>query len=88
MQPLRALPLAVANFGWLAVFNHAMALIALILIPAEFALASAFSASLRTAFLRAREASALGQKALCYRQLPLQARELEARVHELPLLRR
>jgi ABC-type multidrug transport system fused ATPase/permease subunit len=59
MQPLRALSLAAANFGWLAVFNHAMALIALILIPAEFTLASAFSASLRTAFLRAREASAL-----------------------------
>jgi ATP-binding cassette subfamily B protein len=59
IQPLRALPLAAANFGWLAVFNYAMALIALILIPAEFALAWTFSAPLRTAFLRAREASAL-----------------------------
>lgn len=59
MQPLRMLPLAAANFGWLAIFNHAMALIALMLIPAEFALAWTFSAALRTAFLRAREASAL-----------------------------
>ena len=59
MQPLRALPLAAANFAWLLVFNYAMALIALILIPAEFALAWIFSAPLRTAFLRAREASAL-----------------------------
>ena len=41
------------------VFNYAMALIALILIPAEFVLAWIFSAPLRTAFLRAREASAL-----------------------------
>jgi hypothetical protein len=54
MQPLRALPLAAANFAWLLIFNYAMALIALILIPAEFALAWIFSAPLRTAFLRAR----------------------------------
>jgi ATP-binding cassette subfamily B protein len=59
MQPLRALPLAAANFGWLAVFNPTMALIALVLIPAQFALAWTFGAPLRTAFLRAREASAL-----------------------------
>ena len=59
MQPLRALPLAAANFAWLVVFNYAMALIALILIPAEFVLAWIFSPPLRTAFLRAREASAL-----------------------------
>jgi ABC-type multidrug transport system fused ATPase/permease subunit len=58
MQPLRALPLAIANLGWLAVFNYGMCVVALILIPAEFALAWTFSASLRTAFLRAREASA------------------------------
>jgi len=59
MQPLRALSLAAANFAWLVVFNYAMALIALILVPAEFVLAWIFSAPLRTAFLRAREASAL-----------------------------
>ena len=59
MQPLRWLPFAVANLGWLAVFNQAMALIALALIPADFALAWSFSGPLRRAFLRAREASAL-----------------------------
>jgi ABC-type multidrug transport system fused ATPase/permease subunit len=59
MQPLRILPMAVLNLAWLAIFNYAMALIALILLPAEFALACAFGAPLRTAFRRAREASAL-----------------------------
>src|SRR5690348_4283540 len=58
MQPLRALPVALASFGWLAIFNYAMALIALVLIPVEFVLAWTFSAPLRTAFLGAREASA------------------------------
>jgi ABC-type multidrug transport system fused ATPase/permease subunit len=58
MHPLRALPSALANLGWLAVFNYAMALIAMLLIPVEFVLAWIFSAPLRTAFLRAREASA------------------------------
>jgi ABC-type multidrug transport system fused ATPase/permease subunit len=56
--PLRALPLAVANLGWLIVFNYSMALIALVLIPIEFVLAWSFSAPLRSAFLRARQASA------------------------------
>src|SRR6516225_6532069 len=59
IQPLRAVPVAAANFGWLVVFNYTMALIALALIPAEWALAWTFSAPLRCAFLRAREASAL-----------------------------
>jgi ABC-type multidrug transport system fused ATPase/permease subunit len=59
IRPLRLVPMAVVNLGWLAIFNYAMALIALILLPAEFALACAFGAPLRVAFLRAREASAL-----------------------------
>jgi len=59
MRPLRVLPIAAANFGWLVIFNYAMALVALILIPAEFLLAWAFSAPLRVAFLRGREAAAL-----------------------------
>ena len=59
MQPLRAVLVAAINLGWLAVFDYAMALVALVLIPAEFALAWAFSAPLRRAFLDAREASAL-----------------------------
>ena len=58
MQPLVALPVAVANLGWLLIFNGSMALIALFLIPIEFALASAFSEPLRRAFLDAREVSA------------------------------
>lgn len=59
MAPIQWLPLAVVNLGWLAVFNYAMALIALALIPADFALAWMFSGALRGRFLRAREASAL-----------------------------
>jgi len=59
MRPLRILPIAVANFGWLLVFNYMMALIALILLPAELVLACAFSNPLRVAFRRARETSAL-----------------------------
>jgi ABC-type multidrug transport system fused ATPase/permease subunit len=59
MRPLRVVPMAVVNLGWLAIFNYAMALIALVLLPAEFALAWAFGGPLRAAFLRAREASAL-----------------------------
>ena len=59
MRPLRVLPMTILNLGWLAIFNYAMALIALILLPAEFALACAFGAPLRAAFLRAREATAL-----------------------------
>jgi ABC-type multidrug transport system fused ATPase/permease subunit len=59
MRPLRVLPMAVVNLGWLAIFNYEMALIALILLPAEFALAWAFGAPLRVAFLNAREATAL-----------------------------
>jgi ATP-binding cassette subfamily B protein len=59
MHPLHALPMALANFGWLVVFNYAMSLVALMLIPLEFLLAWVFSAPLRSAFLRAREASAL-----------------------------
>ncbi len=59
IQPLHALPVAVANFIWLIIFNDAMALIAFILIPAEFVLAWIFSSPLRAAFLRAREATAL-----------------------------
>jgi ATP-binding cassette, subfamily B, bacterial len=58
MEPLRILPMAVANLGWLIVFNYQMALIALVLIPAQSALAWVFSQPLRTAFLGAREASA------------------------------
>jgi ATP-binding cassette, subfamily B, bacterial len=59
LQPLRLVPIAIANLGWLIIFNYTMALIALILLPAEFVLAWTFSASLRNAFLRARETSAL-----------------------------
>jgi ABC-type multidrug transport system fused ATPase/permease subunit len=59
LQPLRILPVAAANLAWLAIFNHAMALVAVFLIPADFMLARSFSASLRTAFRRARETSAL-----------------------------
>jgi ATP-binding cassette, subfamily B, bacterial len=58
LRPLQALPVAAANLGWLLIFNYWMALIALLLIPADFVLAWSVSASLRAAFLRAREASA------------------------------
>ena len=58
IRPLHALPMAIANFGWLVVFNYAMSLVALILIPVEFLLGWAFSTSLRSAFLGARQASA------------------------------
>jgi ATP-binding cassette, subfamily B, bacterial len=59
MQPFRVFPIAIANFAWLIVFNYTMALIALILIPAQAFLAWAFSAPLRIAFRSAREATAL-----------------------------
>lgn len=58
MRPLQALPVAIANFAWLVSFNYAMSVVAVILIPVEFLMAWAFSASLRSAFLAAREASA------------------------------
>ncbi|MBV8773960.1 MAG: ABC transporter ATP-binding protein [Deltaproteobacteria bacterium] len=58
LRPLQALPVAIANLAWLAIFNYAMAVVAVILIPVEFLMAWAFSASLRSAFLAAREASA------------------------------
>lgn len=59
MMPIRWLPIAAAYLGWLMVFNYAMALVALALIPADFALAWTFGRALRRGFLRAREASAL-----------------------------
>jgi ABC-type multidrug transport system fused ATPase/permease subunit len=59
LRPLQAVPSGLANFGWLVVFNYRMALIALILILAEISLALIFSAPLRSAFLDAREATAL-----------------------------
>jgi ATP-binding cassette, subfamily B, bacterial len=58
MRPLHVVPTAVVNLVWLAIFNYAMALIALILLLAEFAVAWAFGEPLRVAFLRAREATA------------------------------
>jgi ABC-type multidrug transport system fused ATPase/permease subunit len=59
IQPLAWFPLAVADLLWLTSINYAMALIAVGLLPAQFALAWLFGGPLRRAFVGEREAAAL-----------------------------
>ncbi|MDB5107457.1 MAG: transporter related [Candidatus Binatus sp.] len=59
MQPLRGVPFAIANLGWLFLYDYPMALIALALIPANWLVAWIFAAPLRSAFVAEREAAAL-----------------------------
>jgi ABC-type multidrug transport system fused ATPase/permease subunit len=59
VEPIRWLPFAVAMLLWLAISNYTIALIALALVPADIALALAFAGTMRRAFLREREATAL-----------------------------
>jgi len=58
IQPLHAVPFALANLVWLAMFNYRMAAIALALLPANFALAWYYASSLRRAFIGERETAA------------------------------
>jgi ABC-type multidrug transport system fused ATPase/permease subunit len=58
LQPIVWLPVAIGVLAWLAYSNYTIAAIAAALIPAEFALAWAFSGPLRRAFRQARESSA------------------------------
>jgi len=59
IQPLHAVPFAVANLVWLAMFNYRMAAVALALLPANFAVAWYYGSSLRRTFLGERETTAL-----------------------------
>jgi ABC-type multidrug transport system fused ATPase/permease subunit len=58
IQPLRWAPLALGTLGYLFMFNRAMALIALIVLPIDFILAIAYGTALRRAFVAEREAAA------------------------------
>jgi ATP-binding cassette, subfamily B, bacterial len=59
IRPTVSLPLAAASLVWLTMFNYRIAAIAVVLIPANLALAWLYSARLRRAFLGEREATAL-----------------------------
>jgi ABC-type multidrug transport system fused ATPase/permease subunit len=58
IQPLRWLPLAIADLVWLATFNYAIAIVAVTIIPADLVLAWLFGRSLRRGFIGEREAAA------------------------------
>lgn len=59
IQPIRFLPYALASFGWLFMYNTAMGLIALVLLPIDFALAWLYGNALRPQFRAERETSSL-----------------------------
>ncbi len=58
IEPLRLVPFALGGLVWLFMFDARIALIAVALIPANFALGWLFSAPLRRAFIAEREATA------------------------------
>ncbi len=58
MKPLLGMPFIVADLIWLSLLNRPMAALLALLIPAQIALARYYSASLRRAFVKEREATA------------------------------
>jgi ABC-type multidrug transport system fused ATPase/permease subunit len=59
IQPLILIPAAIGSLVYLAMYDYRMALIAALLIPANFILAWIFGGALRRAFIGEREATAL-----------------------------
>ena len=58
IQPIRWIPLALGTLGYLLLFNRAMALIAMVVLPLDFALAALYGTALRRSFIAERETSA------------------------------
>ncbi len=58
LVPVRSMPYLIGSLIWLAIFNYAIALVALLILPAYVVLAWQFSGPLRRRFLAAREAAA------------------------------
>jgi ABC-type multidrug transport system fused ATPase/permease subunit len=59
IQPLILIPVAIGSLVYLAMYDYRLALIAALLIPANFILAWIFGGALRRAFIGEREATAL-----------------------------
>jgi len=58
IQPIRWIPVALGTLGFLLLFNRAMALIALVVLPLDFALAALYGNALRRSFIAERETAA------------------------------
>ena len=58
IQPIRWIPLAIGTLGFLLLFDRAMALIALAVLPLDLLLAVLYGTALRRAFIAEREATA------------------------------
>jgi ATP-binding cassette, subfamily B, bacterial len=58
IQPIRWIPLAIGTLGFLLLFNRAMALIAVAVLPLDLLLAVLYGTALRRAFIAERETTA------------------------------
>ena len=58
IQPIRWIPLAIGTLGFLLLFNRAMALIAVAVLPLDLLLAALYGTALRRAFIAERETAA------------------------------
>ena len=58
IQPIRWVPLAIGTLGFLLLFNRAMALIAVAVLPLDLLLAALYGTALRRAFIAERETAA------------------------------